>query len=358
MAYGILPWHALEQAEKDGCVVLKNRGKINAISIDMRVKRLLKLRPEVQMLVMRDDGSIDMDLYEEFEPINGAWLLPSNGAFLAETVEELYKKVGFVGRLTSRSSWARCGVTCLGGPDELDRADEEYSGSLMFHISTFNTSVVLRPGDAPAQLFIAQTSLAPVPCPGSDKIEQPIVSGSQVRSSQPNVTGFPLTLDARIRLYNGGLLDPSQDVSKHFKDVDIKNGFAVNPSMFYLAASKERVKIPPEYAGHLPSMKYESMDGPFQRFHSNAPYVAPFPCFEGSITFECGPLTHGVIHEGMPLPPLELVPLVTPYHHREELTSRYNGQREACTSKGEQLLLFSDMGVYHEHEHTKKGRRR
>ncbi|MFQ5620887.1 MAG: hypothetical protein ACE5FT_03515 [Candidatus Nanoarchaeia archaeon] len=151
--------------------------------------------------------------------------------------------------------------------------------------------------------------------------------------------GFTLTLDNIIRLYTGGLIDPREDVSKHFTNVDITGGFKGGPDMFYIASSRERVKIPRRYIGYVPATDYTegnkhlgSSDST-QYIHMNAPWIDPSPCFEGKVTFEIVPIKPRELRPGMRLAELVLHRLHESYRHSEELTSRYHGQDNAQLGK-------------------------
>ena len=77
-------------------------------------------------------------------------------------MEEALKHVQIAAELTasitSRSSWARYGVSTWNAitafdPDHLVQNRES---DLLFNLKTFNTTVILRPGNAPAQIRCAK----------------------------------------------------------------------------------------------------------------------------------------------------------------------------------------------------------
>lgn len=340
MDWGILTSEALYHAEKLKDIEVRNRQKFNATSIDLRVKKLFAMRAGLKQITNKTSIS---DLYEEVVPGKEGWLLKSDGYYLAEAEEELHKGRGYVARICSRSTWARFGVACFPVQDELDDLCNVYEGKILFNIDTLNTSVILRPGDAPAQIRFAKEGFAPVWNPGRIKGVRNFAAGAKLAKY-----GLTLTLDSKIQLYTGGIIDPKEDVGRHFREIDISKGFDVDNKMFYLGASRQFVKIPSEFIGYLHLTDHTGQEsghlGPQGKVshyvHGNAPFIDPFPRFNGKVTFENMPLFPCKIRKGMRLTELQIMPLLIPYSDTD--FSRYNNQSCAQTSRREsvQLELF------------------
>ncbi|GEM_PF-3471343 len=340
MDWGVLTNEAIALAERLKVLEVHGKQRINATSVDLRVKRLFAQRKRVSP-ENADNFSFN-ELYEEMVPKDG-WLLASDGYYLAEAVETLYKGRGFVARISSRSTWARFGVACFPVQNELDDLCNVYEGKIFFAVDTLNTSVILRPGDAPAQIRFAKEGFVPVWNPGKIKGVKNFAPGAKLAKY-----GLTLTLDGKIQLYSGGVIDPRGDVKKYFTEVDVGKGFDVDSKMFYLCASKQFVKIPSDFIGYLHISDHSGQEsghlGPQGEIshlvHGNAPFIDPFPRFNGRVTFENMPLFPSRIHRGMRLTELQLMPLLFPYSDTE--FSRYNNQSCAQTSRREsvQLELF------------------
>lgn len=144
----------LERFLEEGMIRVDNLANIGATSIDVRIGRLYRNR--IGAYAETGDETFE-DLYEEFEPASGKWLLSSDRAYIAESVETIYKPDWKWGILNSISSWARYSVRCRG----LDRSfldpGKEYEGKLRILFKPCGPSVILRPGDAPCQVRLAGT---------------------------------------------------------------------------------------------------------------------------------------------------------------------------------------------------------
>jgi deoxycytidine triphosphate deaminase len=308
---GVLPKKAIEHEEKRGRIVLKGRGAVNATSIDLKVDRLFKHRN-----FDRFTANSFEDYFQEVKPKNGKWVLLPYEFYAAESVEYLHKEPRYTWDVSSRSRWARIGVRC----ESLKHDDESpfsfYDGRLRFTVKTMGTSVVLRKTDSPAQVRFAREGFLPI------------------------FEGPELTLDKKIKLYTGGVIDPSENIDNHFEEIDVSNGFNVDRHAFYLSASREWVKIPNDKIGYLHGTDYSGqLSGAIkpvgiatQMIHCNAPYIDPYPCFEGKVAFENYPFLPVRIKEGIPLVRLEMMPLLIRYRQGNEAASSFNGQNDARIS--------------------------
>ncbi|MBW3003432.1 2'-deoxycytidine 5'-triphosphate deaminase [Candidatus Woesearchaeota archaeon] len=343
MFWGVLPKKALEQAEHEGSFVVKDRGEFSATSIDIRVARLFRRRADFKPKIVIDDIVYDPDeMFEEIQPVDGKWILNPNQSYEAETVEEVHKREGLKAVVSSRSSWARYGVYCNADwIDELKISAYEFHGKLRIQMGTCNTSVILRPGDAPAQIrCINQEAFELCGC-----VIKELGSYAEIaKGAMLDHSGFTLTMDSLVHLYTGGTIDPKEDTGKNFETVDISNGLWLDVGRFYIASSREKVKIPKELIGYVKPHDsycpgYAFGLGPIglpggQWMHANAPWIDPFPRFYGKVTFENWARIKMVIKPGMRLTELQLKPLAAAYEHEEKLDSRYKGQDSATISKG------------------------
>lgn len=337
---GILTKEAIECAQRLKFLEFYNVSALSGASLDVRVSKLYRQRKDV----VPDENVKFDDLFFEVSLVDDKWVLESDGFYVVESVEGVSKGLGLSANLTARSSWARCGLQCFLIDDGLGSLGD-YSGGVFFSVRTANTCVVLRPGDAPAQLRFAKDYFVPELDVTKVPDYKNIVPNAEVRGN-----GFTLTLDKKIKLYKGGLIDPKDDVSKHFEVVDISDGLEVGPRQFYIASSRERVRIPKEFMGYLHLTDHTGQE-PFNVrpvgvtthfLHGNAPFIDPFPRFEGTVTFENLPVVPTVIRDGMRLTELQLIRFLIPYQP-DGASSRYKGQEGAQIAlKSRQLRLFDE----------------
>ncbi len=342
MVFGVLTKEAIEGAEKEGKIKLKYRKELSSNNLDLRVKKLFRQKKSMGVIVISDKEEAFLDLFEEVKTTKGKWYLSPNEFYVAQTIEQLRKKDLFA-KITSRSSWARYGIACFGITDEFQKP-LYFDGNIDFTIKSLGPTVILRPGDAPAQIRFSWDCFLPLHIEQIKKIKD---YEKIAQESHLNEIGFTLTLDKLIRLYKGGIIDPKKDCSDLFEEINIENGFIVNPNMFYLGASQQHIKIPPEYLGYIHLTDFPS-DIVFTSHivHGNAPFIDPYPKFEGKITFELNPVVPYKIREGMRVTGLQLIPLCQQHNHDAKLISRYKGQNKAETSKNhlkeKQLELFKE----------------
>ncbi|MEA3430783.1 MAG: 2'-deoxycytidine 5'-triphosphate deaminase [Nanoarchaeota archaeon] len=341
MSIGILPKTVLETAETENIFVVKNRLKMSATSIDIRVARLFKRNDKPVKFTIDDVHYNPEEIFEEVEPEDGMWILKPHEVYEAETVEDIHKIKGLRAEINSRSSWARYGVFCSADWVEGLRPHHEFHGKIRFSLRTFETTVAMKVGEAPAQIrcmyldaFALDHNIL-----NQLKKENQIAEGASLDRQ-----GFTLTMDDKVHVYKSGVLGTKQSIEDCFETIDIKKGLILEPRTFYIASSREIVKIPCEFIGYvnstdsyIPQLPHQT--GPVgicgsQWLHASAPWVDPYPVFHGKLTFENWTQRRMRIEPGMRLTELQLKPLLVPYEHEAQLTSRYKGQNQAQISKG------------------------
>ena len=333
--------------EESGELCLKDRLDLGAISVDVRVDKLFQLDPKGYKM-----SALELP-YEEFKeqfmievPLsNNTWLLQQNKHFLGETLEELILPPELTACLTTRSSWGRYGVYLKHTADELDTVGQSFKGKIPFIISTYGTEVLLRPKDTPGQITFCYNSKFPL-FELNEMIDHNLLqitrNEQQLQSSELEYSGgIVITLDDSIKLYTGGIIDPTKHVSDHFEDIDLSDGFRISKGQFFVTSSRESVKINRGLVGWVaesdywnpntqPSMRPQGITT--QKTHPNAPRIDPYPIFQGKITFENLAYTDLHLQPEQRLSRLNLYLLSSPL--TQSTVSRYYGQDKATASKG------------------------
>jgi len=158
------------------------------------------------------------------------------------------------------------------------------------------------------------------------------------------VEGALLTMDPRIKIYNGDVIEPSQDNSDKFEEYTLpEEGVFMPNQAFFLSTSDEYVEIPDGKVGFVKEAVAPAearqmfltrpaayQPSPFFS-HTNAPFIGSRSVFTGSITFENVMRMDSIILPGMPLSELYLIQATLPPENTQH--SRYRGQEGATTGK-------------------------
>ena len=343
----ILTDQYIEKAIEKGLIAIQGKEiEIGPTSVNVRIGKLYRHKR------IPDHRAIDIP-YEEFKDkyleevplIDDHWVL--NKFHIGETVEKIFLDMDFTTDLTTRSSWARYGINIRQLPDELQDPYSTYSGNIPFLITTYGTSVILRPGDPIGQLTFA----SPVKFPILDNHLREIIqqehliikrNGKKIDLKDLEFDhGVTLTRDNHIKLYKGGLIDPGKPVDDFFEPIELsEQGIPIHKHQFFISASAEEVRIDPHFLGWVKESDYYNPEpGTYQptgivtqKTHPNAPRIDPYPIFEGKITFENSPMHDLILKPGTRLTELMLYSLIAPC--KSKYQSKYKGQKKATTSKG------------------------
>jgi deoxycytidine triphosphate deaminase len=349
---GLFTKRDLERAEQDGSFVVKGRKEIGNMEIDLTIDRLFDvLFPVNEMEMLADLPQEKFAEYLRPTPmINGNfWLLSPNHHHIAVIREKVKKRKGLEAEIITRSSWARYGVYVAETDDELSRPDKEFEGNPFVKLNGVGTYAKLRPGDNVAKI-LARTPSAPV---GNDELRYLIEKGIIRIEREGKVLGprdvrifdrhIVLTLDPRIRKYNGKLIDPRRPSDDCFEDITLEEkGLYGIAQEFFTSATAEKVWIGQCYAGFAKATKYGYLPHsdliivPDRRIsvmhtHTNAPLIHPRSIFHGKITLENYAFTDYHLVPGMDVVLLRIDRLESPMLETKD--SRYKGQEDS-RSKG------------------------
>ena len=329
--------------EKENSVVIKNRNDFGPFSLDLRVNRLFE--DKKSKLDLNDQDIPDqeyIDTYLEEIPLSdtGIVLSDSNNYFW-QPMEEMSFANDYSGRVFSRSSSARKGMCVTSDSSEYLKNLKTRNFCPLLSLSITGTEVNLRKGDSIAQLVIYDLSYSIVT---PSEITQLIkrgnfeikINNNKLKYSEVQEHNYiNLHLGRKIWLYQGGVLDSKNSITKCFKEIDITKGIYIPEGSFFISSSAEHVEIPQRYIGMVAQMQthhshyHTHREIPFIS-HPNAPVIAPKNIFKGTITFENYMFVDGIIKEGMFLSQMYLEKL-----SNDALTvpSKYINQKGATLAK-------------------------
>ncbi|MFP4116879.1 MAG: dCTP deaminase domain-containing protein [Candidatus Aenigmatarchaeota archaeon] len=272
-----------------------------------------------------------------------AWFIRPDDTYYTETMEKVQLPENFCLDVSSRSSWARYGIETQNVEDALDE-HKGYEGRIPLWIIPRDKPVVLREKDSICQgvpyskgrgwlmndklLEVYDRDGVDASTEGSDFIK--------VSPKSPSKSYYiELTLDDTVKKFTGEWIDPREDNSDKYEEIDIRNGgVVVEGDDFYLASSKEKVELDDGYAGYLDSESRIRGLMP-DIVHANAPWIKPG--FEGNIIFEIYSLIPQKtekaeeLHEGKNIGGFLLCALKNPCSNSYD--SKYAGQEDVVTSK-------------------------
>jgi len=385
VVWGAILWKDnLLKAEQEGLLKVENRLEYSSCSLDVRIGKLFK---EKRIRVTTQDQDWEMGQEEFIEKrleeidFTEGFIPEPHERYFWQPMETVFLEKGLTGEIATRSSWARLGVHVQS--DQIDdyflQGTRARNWTPLCQLRTW-TRVLLKPGDAIGHMLIA-TPAIPFYV-SNDEMAHLINQGVMEITKEGRVLsacdlawhGHPvLTMGPNLKIYTGQTLVPGSANEGAFEEVSIgrfkRERFP--KGTFFISASDEYIKIPPEFAGYVTSsnslmtMQYLARDAgtppfdmwhdlgkvapekiyakirdseftimPFQS-HSNAPYIWPAGIFEGHITFENLTLQPTELYRGMKQAELCLIPFVTPCIDSQE--SRYNKQSGATESKADHL---------------------
>jgi deoxycytidine triphosphate deaminase len=352
----ILGKDKLIEADDKIDVRISLRKNFSAFSLDIRIDKLYRMKPG---LTHEQTENLSQEEYikEALEEIcvDEGYVVRYPEFYLWQPLEEIFLSKGYSGRIATRSSWARIGCAVRSESDIYlrDISKERFIKPLCI-LSTFGTDMQIKKNDAFAQLFIEDNNTGYV-----NRVEELhlINSGhfiikSKDRTLLPEQIRRPieeeygnivLTMDSKIKLYNGKTIIPSVNTEECFDTIKLQPGrpLFLKKDSFFLSSSEEYVEIPCGYVGHVAeaamhtnprafSTKPAGVPLPF-RTHPNAPYIGPSNIFKGKITFENLMKFDSYIYPGMKQSELYIERLNTQDHNL--MQSRYMNQQQVTGSK-------------------------
>ncbi|MBI1972085.1 MAG: hypothetical protein HYS53_02180 [Candidatus Aenigmarchaeota archaeon] len=258
-----------------GLLGVEPLGKIGPASIDLRIgdrlyrsdsQAWLSHQQEVDKLAHRgtarkmiekleEPGRLPFDKFVSRFAVpaaesSGLWILEPNEIYYAQTAETVKTKRGVRIGITTRSSAARNGLGVQFSDDRLDRAGE-FAGKVPLVLQTYGTCVEL-----PKKHSMLQLVVEPSRRLTNNEIRESVRKGEIAVSGKPEIRddAIYLTFHPTILRYNGRPMNPAKDSGKCFEPVDITRGYALEPGKFYLASTREVVRMGTNRVGVIDEM--------------------------------------------------------------------------------------------------------
>lgn len=273
---GLLPvQHLREMIEQSGAIRAAlpiEPSQLQPASLDLRLgKRAFRVRASfLPGERARVEEKIDQFAMHAFELGDEGTVLEKGCVYIVELMESLALDVGMAAFANPKSSIGRIDVFTRLITDygvKFDRVRTEYQGPLYAEISPRTFSILARKGDRLSQLRI--------------KRGQPPAGGQMTgdgSSDQGNPGGVPVTVDLGS-IAGDGII--GYRARKHAGLIDLRNlahyevqdfwhpirarkdkTLVLDPDEFYILASKEAVRIPPDQAAEM--LAYDTSIGEFR----------------------------------------------------------------------------------------------
>lgn len=198
-------------------------------------------------------------------------VLHQGGVYLAEIEETLQLPPGVWGRTNPKSSTGRLDVfvrVLTEHGDAFDTIPEGYTGRLFLEITPQSFHVSVRRGDTLAQLRLARGR----PGLGVDELvawqgASPLCSWSD-DSAAPVIDAMPPGVLLSVDLEGAGGVPVGYQARRHMPPIDLRqrdlpidrywntlyghaDGHVLEPEQFYIFATRERLRIPPDVCAEL-----------------------------------------------------------------------------------------------------------
>ncbi len=266
---GILPGQVLEALIDSDGTIRPSRpvepGQIQPASLDLRLgKRAFRVRasflPGESATVRR---KIDQFAMHEFELGDAGTVLEKGCVYIVELIESLALEPGMSALANPKSSIGRIDVFTRLITDhgtEFDKVRKGYQGPLYAEISPRTFSILAREGDRLNQLRIGSAALA---CEASlqDREGVPVTVNLAGDAESGDVIGY------RARKH-AGLIDLRNLAHYEVEDfwhvlrANRDRTLVLDPDEFYILASKEAVRVPPDQAAEM--LAYDTSIGEFR----------------------------------------------------------------------------------------------
>ncbi|MBI4173369.1 MAG: hypothetical protein HY519_01490 [Candidatus Aenigmarchaeota archaeon] len=220
---------------------------------------------------------------------DGYWELLPDQLYYVQTNNKVKIRPNVEVRVVSRSSLARLGLEVQNVGAKMWRR-EGYEGHPLLMLRTQGTTVRLPTGYPVCQMIVNHFGYL-----GQDELQTAMASGEISISGNPAVweNYALLTLHPKMLRYNGAPMDPTKDTSNCFDEIDVANGFELEPYQFYLGSTQEAISLAAGYVGVL-----DDYTGPVS-MHTNAPFHWPGPGH--NMTLEMFAHQPGLVHAGSPI---------------------------------------------------------
>ncbi|MGI9488767.1 MAG: 2'-deoxycytidine 5'-triphosphate deaminase [Geminicoccaceae bacterium] len=269
---GILPGQALEELIDGGRAIRPARsvehGQIQPASLDLRLgKRAFRVRASFlpgENATVRQ--KIDQFAMHEFELGDVGTVLEKGCVYIVELIESLALEPDMSALANPKSSIGRIDVFTRLITDhgmEFDKVRPGYQGPLFAEISPRTFSILVREGDRLNQLRLRRAAPAGVTCDETLQGREgvPVTVNLAGDVEEDSVIGY------RARKH-AGLIDlrnlAHYDVADfwHVLRANRDRTLVLDPDEFYILASKEAVRIPPDQAAEM--LAYDTSIGEFR----------------------------------------------------------------------------------------------
>ena len=282
---GILPYQALREMERSGAIAAVEKitpEQIQPASIDLRLGHQA-YRVSASFLPGRNSTVMNKIRQLDGYPVdlsNGAVL--EKGCVYVVQLQEALKLAGnIVGFANPKSSTGRLDVLTRLITDRstsFDQIDAGYSGSLFVEIAPRTFSVVVKRGSRLNQLRFQRGSAVVPASELTSRYEQGELTGSPGQQNRIENGLVPVTIDLkgtglnpligyrakkntdRIDLEKIHHYDPHDfwEPIYHHRDAEL----ILNPDDFYILATCEEVRIPPQFAAEM--VPYHTRSGEYR----------------------------------------------------------------------------------------------
>ena len=284
---GILPAQAIEAAVRVGQITAAapiEAEQVQPASLDLRIgaeayRVQASFLPGPEASVMERVAALEMHRLDLTSPA----VLERGCVYIVPLQESLALPPALSARANPKSSTGRLDVFARLITDR-GRAFEDipagYQGPLFAEISPRTFSVLLRAGDRLNQLRLISGG----PAPGDALLAQvheqhKLVYAEDDRPEDPLISGgLWMSLDlglGEVVGYRAKRHAPIIDLAKrrHYEVLDFwdpiparPGGLILNPDDFYILASKERIRVPPDYAAEM--VAYDTSVGEYRAHYA------------------------------------------------------------------------------------------
>ncbi len=269
MRAGILPAHEISALIEHGAISAwpeVTPEQIQPASLDLRLGRVA-YRVRASFLPGADiavsDRLHNLALHE-IDITNGA-VLETGCVYIVPLLEELALDDNIAAAANPKSSTGRLDVftrVITNGAREFDQIERGYKGPLFAEISPRTFSVLVRTGTRLSQIRFRRGE----PTHSDDLIRELHAREPLISSGAPNIdNGIALTVDLRgdgskrpvgfRAKRHSGLIDVDKpgaySVIDFWEPLWCGGDLVLDPDQFYILASKEAVRVPPNYAAEM-----------------------------------------------------------------------------------------------------------
>ncbi|MBT4446599.1 hypothetical protein HOA92_05460 [archaeon] len=350
------------KAISDGRFILGHKGQsveeiIGDYSIDIGIGKLFKLPKENAKILAdsrtRNNDWIDNLTQTEFKnqfleqipiPEEGV-IIGSEQLFVEPNIDFFNYDLSHCS-ISTRSSYARMGLHTVNNLGPLNHTYNpliKNNSRPLFLLASFGPIVRLYQDEAIAQLVLEDPPIGKA----TDEDLKHLIESSNLQilkhGARDKTTvqelkidqGIYLTMAKDIWIYrNGTVLHKGIDMEKGFEKfqlpTDPKDAKLFAKNTFFISSSQEYIRLAPSFVGYVQQGVFVK-EAPGYQSHPNAPWIWPWPSFEGTITFEGVEFFGRPLYEGCFQSKLHIDLLTSPY--ASEKRSRYSKQDKATLSR-------------------------